>query len=280
MNLTDPAAELNTFGYTVTTRTGKRPIGAEWQKRTPDLERVLTEIGHDRDVTGIGIVTNGLAVIDLDTSDGGRKLSRMLDENDLKWVDTPMIAKTPRGWHYFYRDPAGKVTNSGGFVGSVEGVDVRGRGGFVATPPEDGRTWESGPVPIDDLPDAPWWITGTLTSDNTLRDVSRLWEPTLTDRGRSVLGTKALELETAGPGGRHQKLVEAATLAGHQIAEGDMTPGYAIPRLTEAAEHAGLIEEGRGKEVGRTIFDGIAMSIKARMTGLEGVLVAMMKEGY
>jgi hypothetical protein len=280
VSLLNDAAELNTFGYTVTTRSGKRPIGAEWQKRTPDLERVLTEIGHDRDVTGIGIVTNGLAVIDFDTGQGARNLERMILENGLEWVDTPMIARTPRGWHYFYRDPEGKVTNSGGFVGSVEGVDVRGRGGFVATPPEDEREWESGPVPIDNLPPAPWWLTGTLTSDNTLRDVSRVWEPTLTDKGRSILGTKALELETAGPGGRHQKLVEAATLAGHQIVEGDMTPAYAISRLTEAAEHAGLMEEGRGHEVGRTIFDGISMSIKARVTGLEAVLEGMRKEGY
>jgi hypothetical protein len=80
---------------------------------------------------GLGIVTgmlSGLFVVDCDTSEG--YLSTMdLIPND---IIIPTV-KTPRGWHLYFEYPAGSGLKTG--QGISPGVDFRGEGGFVVSPP-------------------------------------------------------------------------------------------------------------------------------------------------
>ena len=73
----------------------------------------------------IGIVTgeiSGIAVIDCDTVEAANRFW-----NELK---TPVVVKTPRGFHFYYQHPGRPVKTC-----QSDGYDIRGDGGYVVAPP-------------------------------------------------------------------------------------------------------------------------------------------------
>ena len=106
----------------------KRPVWKGWtQDATSDPERIR-EIWSERDYN-IGVLTgNGLIVVDVDVKNGKDGLMSFMMLGlpaDTLCVETPS-----GGFHYYYEGP--DVANSSGKIG--EGLDVRGKNGFVIAP--------------------------------------------------------------------------------------------------------------------------------------------------
>lgn len=99
----------------------------------------------------IGVATgagSGLVVVDCDSSDV-YEAARL----ELGW-DSCVKVRTRRGWHLYFKHPGGKIQNRvGTSVGpragaapaqwpSIQGLDLRGDGGFVVAPPS--LIWREG----------------------------------------------------------------------------------------------------------------------------------------
>ena len=73
----------------------------------------------------LGIITNGLVIIDADN----QKAVGWCDIN----LDTPVVSITAKGKHYYFSKPQDfQISNS---VNSELGIDIRSTGGFVVAPP-------------------------------------------------------------------------------------------------------------------------------------------------
>lgn len=262
---------------------GKRPFNPDrsdhkrWQVDTIRDSATLERRLGSRLANGLGLVN--VVAVDIDGAGGRANLLRFLDEQgiDRNELRTPMRSATPRGADYqhliFAPDP--EVSNSGGLLGLIENVDVRGTGsnGFLASWPtvraRGGYRWLAGPVPLSELPMPPSWLRGKATRDanGTLsrRSVSTLWKPKITDWGRGSLERLVAKIIDVQAGrGRHQALVESAVAAGHLVVEGDLTCRTAYDALDAAAKEAGLHAEGRGREVDRTIREGLTLAMRSR----------------
>lgn len=109
------------------------PNNYSWQ---PLQKRRMTvkEILGCSVLENIGIVTgaiSGIAVVDCDTPEA---VDRFRNERK-----TPVVVKTPRGVHFYYRHPGEHVKTCKGV-----GFDIRGDGGYVVAPPSvvDGKQYE------------------------------------------------------------------------------------------------------------------------------------------
>lgn len=85
---------------------------------------------------GWGIVTGGrLVVLDLDAHTAERRLERLGEEHPevAAWIAATIRVKTARGLHLYGAVPTGTtIPSSAGRL--AEGLDVRGRGGYVVAP--------------------------------------------------------------------------------------------------------------------------------------------------
>jgi hypothetical protein len=80
---------------------------------------------------GLGIVTgklSGLFVVDCDTSSGYQSTMDLIPKD----IITPTV-KTPKGWHLYFKYPSANYLTVGQRI--LPGVDFRGEGGFVVSPP-------------------------------------------------------------------------------------------------------------------------------------------------
>lgn len=154
------AARLYTqwFGFSVLPMgDNKRPLvkWMDFQYRIPTAEELM-----EWPIENLGIITgeiSGLAVIDCESRE------------DYEWFwknrgRSPMVCKTRRGYHLYFRRPEGGVKNAQR-VPDEDGkprYDVRGDGGYVLAPPSrhsDGRYyWATMPYHAKDLPEfKPEW---------------------------------------------------------------------------------------------------------------------------
>lgn len=91
---------------------------------------------------GLGLPTgNGLAVVDVDVPKGG--------EIDPGWPATLVARTRSGGWHLYFRVDR-EVPNSVGRI--AKGVDVRGDGGLVVSPPTPGWKWANPGHEIAEIP--------------------------------------------------------------------------------------------------------------------------------
>ena len=96
----------------------------------------------------VGIITNGLVIIDADNQEAVGWCYKNLD--------TPVLSITAKGKHYYFlKPPAIKVHNS---VNAQLGIDIRATGGYVVSPPSIHGSgiqysWSSGDSPrFSDIP--------------------------------------------------------------------------------------------------------------------------------
>lgn len=277
--------DLNDMGYGLTVSCGPRgnqPYLPEWQTHALPPEYLERFIGFGR-TTGIGAITTGLAVIDIDGVQGLDNWKAFLAENDIdpSPFREQMVLTPGGGQHLYLRDTHQTVTNAGGLLGPVNKIDVRGIGGFVAMPPTEragtaGYQWLRGPLSIDQLPEAPTWLAGKLRRTSkggmALSPIDTVWTPQLTPWGEAQVTEMSVRITDTRSGGRHQALFVSAAAAGHLIAEGKVTVEYAYESLDTAAQVAGLYEEGRANEVKRTILDGFDSAFGRRLDGLEALI--------
>jgi len=254
--------------------------GPGWQKR-PYTAQTFADFPTRNRPTGIGLVTTGLAVVDCDGAegiDGFRDFLRARGAYDLV-RDIPRATTPGGGLHFYWADPDGAVTNSGGDLGPLPKIDVRGQGGFIATPPTDrpgtpGYRWVT-PLPaLTDLPVAPDWIKGRISTTGARVSGQGDYTAEVSKWGRTKLAAivaRAIEAQ----GSRHDRLHHAAVAAGHLIVEADCTYDLAADALYYVADQVGLIAEGRDTEVLRTIDQGILYPVTGRYADLGALITRL-----
>lgn len=155
------AQGLASFGWPVfpVNPNTKAPLITGWQNRATSNWSGVAELFKDYPSAAIGLVTgqkSGLVVIDIDERKNFSGLQNY--KNAGHKLPPTITASTPSGGiHLFFKAPSVEVPNSVSKL--VEGVDIRGDGGYVIAPPSTTKwgkySWEcsyqifqQGPLPL------------------------------------------------------------------------------------------------------------------------------------
>lgn len=135
------------YGFSVIPGSEKTPMTQwkEFQERRPSMTELASWDRMDAIFVVTGAISN-ICVIDCDSR-----------ENAEWWYHhrprTPMMVKTKRGVHFYYRHPGERVMNGAHIL---DRYDVRGDGGYVVAPPsrhsEGKYTFVGKPIPSGELP--------------------------------------------------------------------------------------------------------------------------------
>lgn len=134
-------------------RNGKKPLVKDW----PNFEATPEDIQKwVQQKLNAGLVCDSVVVLDADN----RRAAEWVYRNIVK---TPWINRTPRGFHFYTKQPEAKIGNKVNVFGGagVTGVDVRGLNGYVLAEGSEinGKTYERVPGLTGELPEFnPNWI--------------------------------------------------------------------------------------------------------------------------
>lgn len=164
---------------------GKHPATPDgFKSASNDIERVK-KLWASRKGLNVGIATgekSGIFVVDIDSREG---------EQNLRALGTPpktLTVKTGKGYHLYFKYPDKPVITKKGIL---EGVDVRGDGGYVAGP---GSNHASGITydfvnPLEEIAEAPDFILDLVLKERTTGTLLNLTTNKLnlfTDQGWSL----------------------------------------------------------------------------------------------
>ncbi|MDA7766908.1 bifunctional DNA primase/polymerase [Alphaproteobacteria bacterium] len=137
----------------------KTPLVRGWQNRATSEHSGVVELFKDYPLAAIGLVTgqkSRLVVIDIDERENFSGLQNF--KNAGHKLPPTITASTPSGGvHLFFKAPSVEVPNSVSKL--LEGVDIRGDGGYVIAPPSvtkwgqyswtcKYRVYQAGPLPL------------------------------------------------------------------------------------------------------------------------------------
>ena len=184
-------------------------------------------------------------------------------------VEGPTVM-TPRGWHA-YVAPTGRGNTVK--LGGLEGIDWRGKGGYVVAPPsgkDDGGTWEwmTGNA-LDVGPDtpirpAPAWVMALFDTNKATRtDTNTIALPR--HAGRTGYGAAALERELGrlaqtSEGARNHQLNTAAHALGRLVASGHLGSDEVLAGLLTVGRRIGLTDDECVKTIGSGVRAGMQSS--------------------
>jgi hypothetical protein len=128
------ASELGLPIFPVSPGKNAPPAFVGWQEQATSLPYIVKAWwGTWKPTANIGLLTNGLFVLDVDPRHDGPASLRRLTAYHGPLPITPM-ARTPRGgWHVYFRGTRPRITVSTGRVGP--GLDVRSNTGYCILPP-------------------------------------------------------------------------------------------------------------------------------------------------
>lgn len=111
---------------------GKRPIGKGWEQSQPDPDpdhaAGLWKTWGERWNMGVVLGPSGLAVVEFDTDEGGRKLIQLLDG---ELPATPIVTTGSGKLHLYFRDPGGLEKRA------RDGLELRVGAHVMVLPPSD-----------------------------------------------------------------------------------------------------------------------------------------------
>jgi hypothetical protein len=143
----------------------KKPILKAWQHRATTDRATLRRWWSQWPDANVAVATGGaerLLVVDVDPEAGGKV--RLGDHGKHVLPPTVVVRTTRGGFHFWLTVPAGRPLpgNTAGRLGP--GVDTRGEGGFVLTPPSvsAGRRYRWSVKSEDVVATAPTWLLDRL----------------------------------------------------------------------------------------------------------------------
>jgi len=197
-----PALRVGGFicgcGHLSCDRPGKHPLGRLVPHGLDDATTDEARVRHlwaCRADANIGFATGAIIVIDFDPRHGGT-VAEFEQQGPLP--PTWRVTTGSGGEHLYFRAPAGVgIRNSVGHLGS--GIDVRGAGGYVVTPPSlhiSGQrySWQTEHAPGQiELAPLPTWISEALAKA-TKKATTTAWHKLVTadvgEGARNVTITK------------------------------------------------------------------------------------------
>jgi hypothetical protein len=228
--------------------------------------------------SNIGIRTGSpsIVAIDLDTAPAAAALLERVDGRDLGGL----LTATGRGYQLWYLAPDVDDVPNATTLGGIEGLDVRGRGGYVVAPPS--LHYSGAEYRI---------VRGELTALSSFLHVQLRARPRAaapqtdarapckgegTPFGLAALRRECAELRTTAEGSRNRKLNLVAYLAGRLVAGGELSEAYAAAQIGPAAREAGLESteiSGRDGQ-GGTLWSGLRAGQRSPLTA-ETAMVGM-----
>lgn len=227
-----------------------RSVIARWWSRWPQANVAIRTGGRGRGGPG-------LLVVDVDPPHGGEaSLQQLMDEHG-PLPATRMALTGGGGMHLYFIHPGGAVRNSAGALGT--GIDVRGDGGYVITPPSvhrSGATYRWGPV--RSLAPAPGWLVEMLAVRERPRppapDPSRVRrDPGVSAWAAAAVAGELDRVAKAEEGQRNHVLNRAAFVLG-QIVGGRHLDGDSVSVLLE---QAGVAAGLGSRETAATVESGM-----------------------
>ena len=218
------AIEYTTRGWRVhPVKKDKTPILKAWQDRATTDEEKAQAMWNDHPTAGIGIACgreSNLVVIDIDPRHNGNEGLATLVSRYGPLPQTVTVKTGGGGTQLYFAHPGtGKIRNKAK-LDKVDGVDVRGDGGYVVAPPSlhpsgNQYEWAGDTENVADLPEA--WAK-LLTAEEPIAA-----EPVPNgQRGKLRTLTMQFIAEGCGEGERNDRLYRAATElagAGYSIEE-------------------------------------------------------------
>lgn len=234
---TETALEAGRIGFHVFPVQDKRPLVA-WRTESSDEREKILAMDWDS-ATGIGVDCgkSRLVVVDIDDLDAVPELTEQLGWDPT--ADQTLVSRTGRGGlHLFYRAGPDEVKNSASRV--VQGIDIRGSGGFVVIPPsahESGNRYqwltEHEPAPIPERMVELFNYREERVLQPSPSVLHEKW-------GLAALAAYAHDVESSAPGTRNESLNRCAFLAFGVVKGGHLMYEIAWARLRAAGLHVGL----------------------------------------
>lgn len=132
----------------------KTPLTAHGLKDCTMIQPGVKEYWTKWPDAGIGLVTDGLIVLDFDKKSGGVKAKATIEAKYGKMPVTRTHRTGGGGLHYIYYNTNNSDIRNSVCLGGYQGLDLRANGGYIVVPPsphESGRCYEV----IDNSPIAP-----------------------------------------------------------------------------------------------------------------------------
>ena len=304
MNNDRPFTKLRAFGFSVfpLQPRSKKPIGS-WKSYQKAITSDRNCQGWDHGGYNLAIATgrvSGCFVLDVDGAVGKQTLQRLIDTHGA--LPETIGVQTGKGFHYYFAYPEDEsiairnLASRSSDGGTLEGLDVRGDGGYVVAPPsvhENGSTYQWLRTPWEyKLADAPDWLIAIVKQQPEdqsvkLRQTDRKLASDCvqldfndTEQAPERYLEKALEselvkLQMAAEGSRNDALNLAAFRMGQLVSRG-LDESAAISRLTQVARGIGLEDTEiaatiqSGMESGRANpREAIGLAERARKTGMD-----------
>ncbi|MBX9790029.1 MAG: bifunctional DNA primase/polymerase [Pirellulales bacterium] len=148
----------------------KHPITTNGCKdATTDVETINRWWRETNGMANVAIATgNGLLVLDVDAKSDGLSSLAELERANGTLPLTPMVETGGGGRHYFFSCPA--ETSIGNRAAIVQGIDVRGEGGYVVAPPSlhaSGSQYRWATPDDTPLAQVPYWLLELLAKPRT-----------------------------------------------------------------------------------------------------------------
>lgn len=259
-------------------RRGKKPVQPwmAYQQTRASATEVLQWQKDYRDLN-VGIVcgptSDNRVALDLDNEHARGEVERQYGPLPI----TPTV-RTARGQHLYLIDRSERLRN---FVGKIEGVDLRGMGGYCVGPGSihpSGAVyrWERGLSP-DEVPfaDVPPWLyelaefreperRSELEPVRSLlpRALAHWVHPRVARYALKALENAIFEVEYAPKGRRNIQLNTAAFSMGQLVAVDVLDRGQVEQELFLACERNGLLLDDGERSVCDTIRSGITSGLK------------------
>jgi hypothetical protein len=206
----------------------------------------------------VGIATGrGIDVIDIDSPAARTALMEISPEP----LAPSHVVRTGRGWHLWYSS-SGLQTRTG----ALEGIDVRGVGGYVVAPPSlhpQGQRYafldEANGELLDVVPEgplgpAPPWLIERLRPATRVAEADRQPVRLRSDHYvRVAVDSECAAVASTPDGSRNDRLNRAAFSLGTLVGADVLDAEEARARLLDAALRSGLGE----REARRTIASGL-----------------------
>jgi hypothetical protein len=270
MSLIEAATFLASTWPVFACRADKKPATAHGFKDATRDPLVARAMFRDPEAVLIGVPTgegSDLAVWDFDTKYEGAGL-RWLAENEHRIPPTRRHRTPSGGIHLLFRYPRGvRFGNSAGYlnkktgklVGVALGVDTRGNGGYICSPPSPAYEILDDAMPAE-MPQ--WMIDAYLArkAEPPPESVTPYAPPrtTIPDRyAEAALKGECEEVASTAEGGRNHQLNISAVKLGSLVAAGALDRRTVEYELKRAAMHAGL----DSVEAEKTIASGLGYGL-------------------
>jgi hypothetical protein len=241
----------------------KCPAIKAWQERATSEPTAFTRLTAARPNSNVGAVTGdaGLFVLDIDVKHGDGFAELRTLEDQFGTLPKTWRCRTPSGGaHLWFRAHGVEIGNRTNIVPSL---DVRGKGGFVVTPPSQiaGKPylWEVGPNDAQ-VAEAPAWLIELVTSPSrTTQSTPVPVTPHMfpAGYGEAALKSEAATIAGASPGTRNATLYKSAANLGELIASGVVDECVVTEALLSACDENDLIADDGLATVQATISSGL-----------------------